>query len=82
MGAMRTMSLKVPQALSEKLAAIAAKRGASKSAVVREALEAYIQGQKGMGPESCLMLAKDLLGCVEGPSDLSYHKKHMRGFGR
>jgi hypothetical protein len=31
---------------------------------------------------SCLALAEDLVGCVEGPGDLSHHKRHMRGYGR
>jgi len=79
---MRTVSLKLPESLDEKLAAIAAKRGASKSAVLREALEEYVRNERGIPPRSCLALARDLVGCVEGPADLSFHKKHMQGFGK
>jgi predicted transcriptional regulator len=79
---MRTVSLKLPESLDERLAAIAAKRGASKSAVVREALEAYVQNDKSIRPGSCLTLAGELVGCVVGPTDLSFHKKHMKGFGK
>jgi hypothetical protein len=81
-GVMRTVSLKLPESLDQKLAAIAAKRGASKSAVVREALEAYVQDDKRIRPGSCLTLAGELVGCVVGPTDLSFHKKHMKGFGK
>lgn len=79
---MKTVSLKLTESLDEKIAAVAAKRGASKSALVREALETYIQSEKGIQPESCLKLGKDLFGSVEGPADLSSHKKHMKGFGK
>ncbi len=55
----------------------------SKSALVREALEAYIRNEKKPLPGSCLELAKDLVGCVEGPPDLSFGKRHMKkSFGR
>lgn len=79
---MKTISLKVPEPLDQKLAALAAKRGASKSALVREALGTYLQNEKGIRPDSCLDLARDLIGCVAGPGDLSYNKKYMRRFGR
>ena len=79
---MKTVSLKLAESLDEQLTAVAAKRGASKSALVREALKAFIQTEKSVRPGSCLELAKDLIGCVEGPPDLSFGKKHMKGFGR
>lgn len=79
---MKTTSLKLPEALDEKLYAIAQKRGGSKSAVVREALEAYLRNEKGVMPGSCLEMAKDLIGIVKGPRDLSFHKRHMKGFGK
>jgi hypothetical protein len=79
---MKTISLKLTESLDEELAAVAARRGASKSAVVREALEKYIQNERTIRPGSCLDLAKDLVGCIAGPRDLSLHKRHMRSFGR
>jgi hypothetical protein len=79
---MKTMSLKLPESLNEKLATIAAKRGTNKSTVVREALETYLRNEGGIRPRSYLAQAKDLVGCVRGPADLSFHKKHMKGFGR
>ncbi len=79
---MKTISFKLPESLDAMLAAIAAKRGATKSAVAREALESFIQQAKAIRPGSCLALARDLVGSVEGPPDLSYHKRHMEGFGK
>jgi predicted DNA-binding protein len=79
---MRMISLKLPPALFEKLAAEAERTGKSKSAILRDALEAYLDGANGGPGPSCYDLAKDLLGSVEGPSDLSYNQKHLEGFGR
>ncbi|MFQ5903768.1 MAG: ribbon-helix-helix protein, CopG family [Candidatus Binatia bacterium] len=79
---MKTISLKLTESLDKKLAKAAAKRVASKSAVVREALESYIQNEKTPQQGSCLELAQDLIGCVEGPRDLSFHEKHTKGFGK
>jgi hypothetical protein len=78
----KTMSLKLPEVLDEKLSALAGKRGAAKSAVVREALEDYLRSASPVRPESCLALASDLIGCVNGPVDLSFHTRHMKEFGK
>ncbi len=32
-------------------------------------------------PVSCYDLAKDYIGCIEGPEDLSTNKAYMNGFG-
>ena len=32
-------------------------------------------------PVSCYDLAKDYIGCIEGPEDLSTNKAYMEGFG-
>ena len=50
--------------------------------MVRDALESYFGGRSGAAPHSVLDLAGDLVGCLEGPGDLSYNKKYMRGFGK
>ncbi len=79
---MKTLSLKLTESLDKKLAEAATKRVASKSALVREALESYMKNEKTVKQGSCLELAQDLMGSVEGPRDLSFHKKHMKGFGK
>ena len=77
---MTTVSLKVPAALEQRLARLAKSRGASRSAVIREALERLLN-EASAHPDSCLALASDLIGSVEGPADLSHNKKHLEGFG-
>ena len=76
---MKTLSVKVPEDLDLKLTAVAAKRRESKSAVIRAALDHLVKSSEAITPNSCLDLAKDLIGSVEGPSDLSYNNKHLKG---
>ena len=78
---MKTLSLKVHHALDAKLAVLAKQHGTTKSAVVREAVEAYARGNGGLATASAFSLAKDLVGCVSGPMDLSVNKGYLRGFG-
>jgi predicted transcriptional regulator len=79
---MKTFSLKLPEALATKLQETARKRHTSKSAVVREALLSFFANGKLLKDSSCYELASDLAGSLEGgPSDLSYNKKYMEGFG-
>lgn len=42
------------------------------------ALEHYLSGER---PMSALELAGDLVGCGEGPGDLSTNPKYLQGFG-
>jgi predicted DNA-binding protein len=80
---MKTISLKLPKALDAKLYVTAKRRGATKSAIVREAIEDYLSRNGTTSSLSVAELAKELIGCVDGgPRDLSYNKKHMKGFGR
>jgi len=79
---MKTFSIKLPEALAARVAAVAVRRGASKSAVIRGALEnAFVNGS-GRKAGSFFDLAKDLAGCVAGPADLSHNPRHLRGYGR
>lgn len=78
---MSTVSLKMPEELAERLAAAARSRGTTRSALLRDALESYL-GRVSAGSGSAADLAKDLIGAVAGPRDLSEHPKHMTGFGR
>ena len=79
---MKTLTVKVPEDLDLKLAAMAAKRGESKSNLIRTALEAIVNANERIVPNSCLDLAKDIVGSVEGPPDLSYNKEHLKGYGQ
>ena len=75
---MKVLSLKLPPGLRVKLERAAIRRGESKSQVVRVALEQFLKAER---PMSALELAGDLVGCGEGPGDLSTNPKHMEGFG-
>jgi predicted transcriptional regulator len=79
---MKTISLKVSGALNEKLAALARQRRTTKSAVIREALEAFCTDGEKRRRTSWLDRIRDLVGSVEGPGDLSVNKKYMEGFGQ
>ena len=60
----------------------AKKRGQTKSEIMRLALDQFLNGDQSAGrPMSALDLAGDLVGCAEGPGDLSTNPKYMEGFG-
>lgn len=79
---MKTLSLKLPEALDAQLTAMAKQRNTSKAAVAREALEEWLAHADGRRAVTCGELAGDLLGSVEGPGDLSCNPAHMEGYGR
>jgi metal-responsive CopG/Arc/MetJ family transcriptional regulator len=76
-----TVRLKVPEHLAARLISAARGRGVSRSALVRDALESYLRRMDG-GNGSAADLARDVVGVVEGPRDLSRHARHLNGFGR
>ena len=80
---MKTMSLKLPPALEEELESAVRRHRTTKSEVVRRALEQFLRGERPqhVGP-SILDRAADLVGCVEGPEDLSSNETHLEGYGR
>jgi Arc/MetJ-type ribon-helix-helix transcriptional regulator len=75
---MKTISLKLPISLSVRLERVARERGQSKSEIVRAALERHLKDER---PTSALELAGDLVGCGEGPTDLSTNPRYMEGYG-
>ena len=75
---MRTVSFKLPEDLDEAITELARRHRSTRSALVRQALEAFARGGGG----SVTALAKDLAGSVEGPVDLSTSAKHMSGYGK
>ena len=74
---MRVVSIKLPEALDQELDEIARRRNASRSAVLREALESFARSTK----RSVTAAAGDLVGSLRGPRDLSTHAKHLSGYG-
>jgi hypothetical protein len=80
---MKVLSLKVPESLQRKLAAVVRRRGARKSAIVRQALERYLDDSQAVRRGSFLDLAGDLVGCVkDAPRDLSFNPRHVADFGK
>ena len=79
---MNTISLKVPEPLAIRLKDTARRKGVSKSVLIRDALEAYLQTEGTERPESALSQVADLAGMLSGPEDLSVNKDYLRDFGR
>jgi predicted transcriptional regulator len=79
---MKILSFKLPESLLVKLSSSARERGESRSALVRNAIENFVTENNHATKGSCLDLAKDLAGCVNGPVDLSFNKKRMLGYGK
>ena len=81
---MKTLSLRLSEALDAKLTKLAEKQGTTKSDVVRRALEEFVQNGVRPSNLSAYGLVADLAGSVDDPNlptDLSYNKKYMEGFG-
>ena len=79
---MTPVSLKMPRRLAVEVSEAARRRGVSRSALIREALEAFLTTERQTQPESALSLALDLVGGFPGPEDLSANPEYMRGFGQ
>jgi hypothetical protein len=77
---MKTLTVRLPEALAAEIAAESASRKISKSDVVRERLQARPTRSQS------LQAIADLIGSVDGlPADLSARKKHYltaTGYGR
>jgi metal-responsive CopG/Arc/MetJ family transcriptional regulator len=78
---MKTISLTLPDRLHAKLERIAKERDVNKAELVRAALEDFVNGERKSETGSLLERAGDLIGCLEGPGDLSTNPKYMEGFG-
>jgi metal-responsive CopG/Arc/MetJ family transcriptional regulator len=74
---MRVVSIKLPEDLDDELTEIAKRRNASRSAILREALESFAKGPK----RSVVSVAGELVGSLRGPKDLSTNPKHLSGYG-
>jgi hypothetical protein len=75
---MPTVTVSLTQDLHRRLAAEAARRRVSKSAVLRDAFTKQSGAAKGTLAER----AKHLIGSVDGPGDLSRKSKPLAGYGR
>ena len=75
---MKTVSLKLPPELDNQLEKLAQERNTTRSALVREALVAYVSQSQ----YSALDAMRDLVGCLDGPPDLSVNPAYMNQYGR
>ena len=78
---MNIMSLKISDALAVRLAEAASQRGMSKSALVREAIRAFLRADETAGSGPILSPVADLVGAFPGPADLSVNKRYLEGMG-
>lgn len=74
---MRVVSIKLPEDLDKELTEIAQRRHATRSAILREALETFARRPR----RSVTAAAGALVGSLHGPRDLSTSDKHMSGYG-
>lgn len=79
---MKPISLKMPGHLAREVSEAARRRGVSRSALIREALEVFLRRERSAPPVSALSRAVDLAGAFAGSEDLSENPDYMRGFGR
>jgi Arc/MetJ-type ribon-helix-helix transcriptional regulator len=80
---MKTVTVKLPETLAARLDAVAKRRRSSKSVLIRDALEAFLQDGQRAHNLSCYELTSDLAGCLSsGVGDLSSNKEHLEDFGR
>lgn len=75
---MRTVSFKLSEQLDDALTDLARRRKSSRSALVREALEALSTSRR----RSVTAIVDELAVSVAGPPDLSTNPRHMRGYGK
>jgi hypothetical protein len=80
---MKSLSLKIPDTLDQRIALEVARRRIGKSALIREAIEEHLAKPSTPGKrQSFLDLAGDLIGRRRGPGDLSSNPKYMKNFGK
>jgi hypothetical protein len=77
---MKTIAVRLPEELLAAIQYAAKRRGETNSALMREALQEFLSKTDHSG--SCLDLARDLAGCVDGPPDLSTNPAHMDDYGK
>ena len=75
---MRTVSFKLSDRLDDALSDLARRRKSTRSALVREALEAFATGKR----RSVTAMVDKLEQSLDGPADLSTNPKHMAGYGK
>jgi Arc/MetJ-type ribon-helix-helix transcriptional regulator len=79
---MKIRTVKLPADLDRRLAERARRTRRSRSAVVRDAVTAYLKDSTPAAPGSFAEAARDLIGRLDGPADLSTNADYLGDFGR
>lgn len=79
---MPTITVKLPRPLAERLSRAVVRRRSTRSAIVREAIQALLAAEGGVAEGSCYDLSSDLAGVLTGSSDLSSNRRRLKGYGR
>lgn len=72
------LTMRIEEALLQRIEEEARRSGRSKGDVVREALRRHLRDSR----PTALDAVRQHIGCVQGPADLSTNKKHLSGLGR
>jgi predicted transcriptional regulator len=75
---MRTVSIELPVRQDDDLSQRARRRNSTRSALLREALEALAKGRR----HSVTAATDEILEPFEGRADLSMNPKHLGGYGK
>ena len=79
---MKTISLKISEELYHLLHQLSKKSGQNISSLIRETLNEYLISNNELNPSSFYIKARDLIGCLEGPVDLSSNEDYLQGYGK
>lgn len=72
-----SLTVRLPGDLADRLHAAVRRRGMSRAAAVREALELYLPD----GGPSFMAEGRALAGRLTGPPDLSGNRRYLKGYG-
>jgi metal-responsive CopG/Arc/MetJ family transcriptional regulator len=79
--ASQRITVRIPEALGQRLSSRSRMQGQSESELVRQALENYLSQSKEEGSAYELAREAGLIGSVKrAPSDLSTNRRHFEGF--
>ena len=79
---MKTISLRIPESLQQRLQLLALESDVSKSEILRRALELFLTTRKVPDSASVTALAGDLVGCFRGPTELSTNGEYLDEIGQ
>ncbi|MEN8132247.1 MAG: ribbon-helix-helix domain-containing protein [Pseudomonadota bacterium] len=78
---MKTLTVKIPEELDRKLSSVARQLNRSRSELLRGALSSYLEKPEVSENISALDLAGQLVGCIDGPEDLSTNETYLSDYG-